>query len=151
MQPSNFHRYCKRQDRIHVLCVFSIITPFIRRINFTCRRNISREIYVCTNPTHRRLGKLVGRKALEMRIKSGLTLRLALYSAEVQRTFMLTYVLFMVVQCNSMSFSTVCRWVRQLSANVGPVTSAPNSGRSKSASCSPKIVNLFLIKVSTGA
>ena len=40
---------------------------------------------------------------------------------------------------NSMSFSTVCRWVRHLSADVGPVTSAPKSGRSNSA-CSPKIV-----------
>ena len=39
-------------------------------------------------------------EALEMRMKSGLTLRLTLYSADVQRTFMLTYVLFMVViQC----------------------------------------------------
>ena len=132
MQPANFHRYCQRKDRIHVLCVLSIITTFIRCINYTCRHNISRENYVCTNPTHRRLGKLVGRKALKMRTKSGLTLRLALYSAEVQRTFMLTYVLFMVViQC---PFSAVCRWIRHLSANVGPVTSAPKSGRS---------VNLF--------
>ena len=39
-------------------------------------------------------------EALKMETKSGLTLRLALYSAEVQRTFVLTYVLFMVViQC----------------------------------------------------
>ena len=38
--------------------------------------------------------------AMKMRIKSGLTLRLALYSAEVQRAFMLTYVWFMmVIQC----------------------------------------------------
>ena len=35
-------------------------------------------------------------EALKMRMKSGLTLRLALYSAEVQRTFMLTYVLFIL-------------------------------------------------------
>ena len=63
---------------------------------YTCRHNISREIWFCTNPTHRRLGKMVWR-SVEIRLKSGLTSRFALYSAEVQRTFMLTYVLFMVV------------------------------------------------------
>ena len=40
---------------------------------------------------------------------------------------------------NSVSFSTVCRQVRDFSADVGSVTSAPKYCRSKSAS-SPKIV-----------
>ena len=40
---------------------------------------------------------------------------------------------------NSMSFSTVCRQVRDFSAGVGSVTSAPKYCRSKSAS-SLKIV-----------
>ena len=40
---------------------------------------------------------------------------------------------------NSMSFSTVCRQVRDFSSGVGSVTSAPKYCRSKSAS-SPKIV-----------
>ena len=40
---------------------------------------------------------------------------------------------------NSMSFSIVCRQVRDFSAGVGSVTSAPKYCRSKSA-CSPKIV-----------
>ena len=40
---------------------------------------------------------------------------------------------------NSMSFSIVCRQVRDFSAGVGSVTSAPKYCRSKSAS-SPKIV-----------
>ena len=40
---------------------------------------------------------------------------------------------------NSMSFSTVCRQVRDLSAGVGSVTSTPKYSRSKSSS-SPKIV-----------
>ena len=40
---------------------------------------------------------------------------------------------------NSMSFSTVCRQVRDFSAGIGSVTSAPKYCRSKSAS-SPKIV-----------
>ena len=57
-----------------------------------------------------------------MRSKSGLTLKLAHYLAEVQR-----------------SFSTVCRQVRDISAGVGSVTSAPKYCRSKPAS-SPKIV-----------
>ena len=71
-----------------------------------------------------------------MRSKSGLTLRLAHYLAKVQRTFMLTYTVYV---SNSMSFSTVCRQVRDFSAGVGSVTSAPKYCRSKSAS-SPKIV-----------
>ena len=50
---------------------------------------------------------------------------------------MLTYVLFMLVI--HVSFSTVCRQVRDFSAGVGSVTSAPKYCRSKSAS-SPKIV-----------
>ena len=41
--------------------VFSILSPFNRCINYTCRHNISREIYFCTNPTHRRLSKMAGR------------------------------------------------------------------------------------------
>ena len=48
-------------------------------------------------------------EALKKRLKSGLTLRIVHYSAEVKRTFMLTYVLFMI---DKMSFLTVCRWVR---------------------------------------
>ena len=35
---------------------------------------------------------------------------------------------------NSMSFSTVCRWVRKFSADLRPVITSPKSGRSKSAS-----------------
>ena len=52
-----------------------------------------------------------------------------------------------VYSSNSMSFSTVCRWVRKFSAGVESVTSAPKSGRPKSAS-SPKIVekNKLLVK-----
>ena len=100
MPLANFHRNCSREDKTHTLYVFSILSPFNRCINCTCRHNISREIYFCTNPTNRRLSKMVGRSALKMRSKSGLTLRLAHYLAEVQRTFMLTYVLFMlVIQC----------------------------------------------------
>ena len=44
---------------------------------------------------------------------------------------------------NSMSFSTVCRQVRDFSAGVGSVTIAPKYCRSKSAS-SPKIVIKFI-------
>ena len=72
-----------------------------------------------------------------MRSKSGLTLRLAHYLAEVQRTFYAD--IYTVYVSNSMSFSTVCRQVRDFSAGVGSVTSAPKYCRSKSAS-SPKIV-----------
>ena len=45
-----------------------------------------------------------------MRSKSGLTFRLAHYLAEVQRTFMLTYVLFMlVIQCHFPQFADKLR------------------------------------------
>ena len=50
---------------------------------------------------------------------------------------------------NSMSFSTVCRQVRDFSAGVGSVTSAPKYCRSKSAS-SPKIViKNYIVKSDT--
>ena len=62
--------------------------------------NISREIDFYTNPTHRWLGKMGGR-SVENTNETGLTLRITLYSAEVQQTFMLTNILFMVVtQCS---------------------------------------------------
>ena len=61
MPLANFHRNCWREDKTHALYVFSILSPFNRCINCICRHNISREIYFCTNPTHRRLSKMVGR------------------------------------------------------------------------------------------
>ena len=51
MPPANFHRYCKRKDRIHVRYEFYILTSFIRCVNYTCRHNISREIYFYKNPS----------------------------------------------------------------------------------------------------
>ena len=47
---------------------------------------------------------------------------------------------------NSMSFSSVCRQVRDFSAGVGSVSSAPKYCRSKSAS-SPKIVIKLYSKI----
>ena len=47
--------------------------------------------------------------------------------------------IYTIYGSNSISFSTVCRWVWKFSADVGPVISAPKSCRSKSAS-SLKIV-----------
>ena len=71
-----------------------------------------------------------------MRSKSGLTLRLAHYlsrgSTDIYADICTVYV------SNSMSFTTVCRQIRDFSAGVGSVTSAPKYCRSKSAS-SPKI------------
>ena len=61
MPLANFHRNCWQEDKTRALYVFSILSPFNRCINCTCRHNISREIYFCTNPTHRRLSKMVGR------------------------------------------------------------------------------------------
>ena len=48
MPLANFHRNCWREDKTHTLYVFSILSPFNRCINCTCRHNISREIYFCT-------------------------------------------------------------------------------------------------------
>ena len=39
-----------------------ILIPFNRCINYTYRHNILGEIDFCTDPTHRRLSKMVGRR-----------------------------------------------------------------------------------------
>ena len=136
MPLANFHGNCWREDKTHALYVFSILSPFNRCINCTCRHNISREIYFCTNPTHRRLSKMVGRSVEnEIEIRADIKTRALLSrgSTDIYADICTVYV------SNLMSFSTVCRQVRDFSAGVGSVTSAPKYCRSKSAS-SPKIV-----------
>ena len=123
MPLANFHRNCWREDKTHALYVFSILSPFNRCINCTCRHNISCEIYFCTNPTHK----------IEIRADIKARALLSRGSLDIYADICTVYV------SNSMSFSTVCRQVRDFSAGVGSVTSAPKYCRSKSAS-SPKIV-----------
>ena len=136
MPLANFHRNCWREDKTHALYVFSILSPFNRCINCTCRHNNSRETYFCTNPTHRRLRKMVGRSVEnEIEIRADIKTR-ALLSRGSTGIYADICTVFV---SNSMSFSTVCRQVRDFSADVGSVTSAPKYCRSKSAS-SPKIV-----------
>ena len=135
MPLANFHRNCWREDKTHTLYVFSILSPFNRCINCTCRHNISREIYFCTNPTHRRLSKMVGRSIEnEIEIRADIKTRplLSRGSTDIFADICTVYV------SNSMSFSTVCRQVRDFSAGAGSVISASEYCRSKSAS-SPKI------------
>ena len=143
MPLANFHRNCWREDKTHALYVFSILSPFNRCTNCTCRHNISREIYFCTNPTHRRLSKMVGRRVEnEIEIRADIKTRALLSrgSTDIYADICTVYV------SNSKSFSTVCRQVRDFSAGVGSVTSAPKYCRSESAS-SPKIViKFFLVK-----
>ena len=136
MPLANFHRNCWREDKTHTLYVFAVLSPFNRCINCTCRHNISREIYFCTNPTHRPLSKMVGRRVEnEIEIRADIKTRALLSrgSTDSYADICTVYV------SNPMSFSTVCRQVRDFSAGVGSVTSAPKYCRSKSAS-SPKIV-----------
>ena len=88
------------------------------------------------NPTHRRLSKMVGRSVeneIEIRADIKTHALLSRGSTDIYADICTVYV------SNSMSFSTVCRQVRDFSAGVGSVTSAPKYCRSKSAS-SPKIV-----------
>ena len=135
MPLANFHRYCKRKDRINVLYVCSILSPFIQCINYTCRHKILREIYFFTYPTHRWLGKMVGRSvenANEIRADIKTHTLLSSSSTDIYADICTVY------GSNSMSFSTVCRWERKLSADVGPVTSSPRSDRSK-----PVVQRLF--------
>ena len=136
MPLANFHRNCLREDKTHALYVFSILSPFYRCINCTCRHNISREIYFCTNPIHRRLSKMI-RRSVENEIEIGSDIKTRAFlsrgSTDIYADICTVYV------SHSMSFSTVCRQVRDFSASVGSVTSAPKYCRSKSAS-SPKIV-----------
>ena len=136
MPLATFHRNCWREDKTHTLYVFSILSPFNRCINCTCRHDISREIYFCTNPTNKRLSKMVGRSVgNEIEIRADIKTRALLSrgSTDIYADICTVYV------SNSMSISTVCRQVRDFSAGVGSVTSAPKYCRSESAS-SPKIV-----------
>ena len=136
MPQANFHRSCWWEDKTHALYVFSILSPFNRCINCTCRQNISCEIYFCTNPTHRRLSKMVGRSVeneVEIRADIKTLALLSRGSTDIYADICTVYV------SNSMSFSKVCRQLRDFSAGVGSVTSAPKYCRSKSAS-SPRIV-----------
>ena len=122
MPLANFYRNCWWEDKTHTLYVFSILSPFNRCINCTCRQNISREIYFCTNPTHKRLRKMVGRSVEnEIEIRTDIKTRALLSrgSTDIYADICTVYV------SNSMSFSTVCRQVRDFSAGVGSVTSAP--------------------------
>ena len=57
---------------------------------------------------------------------------------------MLAYVLFMlVIKCH---FPQFCRQVRDFSAGVGSVTSAPKYCRSKSASCPKIVIKKYIVK-----
>ena len=118
--------------------MFPILSPFNRCINCTCWHNISREIYFCTNPTHRRLSKVVGRSVEnEIKIRADIKTRAILSRGSTDiYADICTCTVYVLI---SMSFSTVCRQVRDFSAGVGSVTSAPKYCRSKSAG-SPKIV-----------
>ena len=143
MPLAYFHLNFWREDKTHALYVFSILSPFNRCINCTCRHNISRETYFCTNPTHRRLNKMVWRSVEnEIEIRADIKTRALLSrgSTDIYADICTVYV------SNSMSFSTVCRQVRDFSAGVGSVTNAPKYCRSKPAS-SPKIViKLYIVK-----
>ena len=109
--------------------MFSILTPFIRCINYTCRHNISRAIYFDTNPTHKGLGKIGGRSvenANEIRTDIKTRTLLSRSSMDIYADTSTVY------GSNSMSFSSLCRWVMKLSADVGPVIRTLKSGISKS-------------------
>ena len=140
---ANLHRYCKWKDRIHVLCVFSFLTPFIRCINYTCRHNISHAIYFDNNPTHKGLGKTGGRSvenANEIRIDIKTHTLLSRSSTDIYAGISTVY------GSNLMSFSSLCRWVMKFSADVGPVIRTLKSGISKSKS-SLKIVEYLFSKI----
>ena len=103
MPLANFHRNCWREDKTHALYVFSILSPFNRCINCTCRHNISREIYFCTNPTHWRLSKMVGRSVEnEIEIRADIKTRALLSrgSTDIYADICTVYVvLCFVVRC----------------------------------------------------
>ena len=115
MPLANFHRNCWREDKTHALYVFSILSPFNRCINCTCRHNISREIYFCTNPTHRRLSKMVGRSVEnEIEIRADIKTRALLSRGSTDIYADICTVYF----SNSMSFFTVFRQVRDRSVQA---------------------------------
>ena len=116
--------------------MFSILTTFTRCINYTFCHNISREIYYCTNTTHRWLSKIV-RSSVENanEIRADIKIRALLSSGSTD----ITADIRTVYGSNLMSFSTICRRVRKFSAGVESVISVPKYCRSESAS-SPKII-----------
>ena len=141
MPLANFHHNCWREDKTHDLYVFSILSPFNRCINCTCRHNFSREIYFCKNPTHRQLSKMVGRSVeKEIKIRADITPLLSRGSTDIYADICTVYV------SNSMSFSTVCRQVRDFSAGVGFIISAPKYCRSKSASSPMIVMKNYIVK-----
>ena len=105
MPLANFHRNCWREDKTHALYVFSILSPLNGCINCTYRHNISREIYFCTHPTHRRLSKMVGRSVEnEIEIRADIKTRALLSRGSTD--IRLTYVLFiLVIQCHFPQFA----------------------------------------------
>ena len=115
MPPANFHGYCRRKDRIHVFNVFYILASFTRCINCTCWLNISREIEFYTYPTQR-LGKNVGRSAEnanEIRADIKAHALLSRSSKDIDADKCTVYGSY------SMYLSTVCKWVRKFSADLG--------------------------------
>ena len=105
MPLANFHRNCWQEDKTHALYVFFILSPFNRCINCTCRHNITREIYFCTYPTHRRLSKIVGRSVEnEIEIRADIKTRALLSrgSADIYADICTVYV---IIQCHFPQFA----------------------------------------------
>ena len=96
MPPVNFHSKCKREEPTRP-CMCSPFSHLSIDVSTAHVDTISRVKFTFAQTL------IIGgyakwlEEALKMRTKSGLTLRLAHYSPEVQRLFMLTYVLFVVV------------------------------------------------------
>ena len=100
-------------------------------------------LYFCTNPTHKRLNKMVGRSdenEIEIRADIKTCALLSRGSTDIYADICTVYV------SNSLSISTVCRQVRDFIAGVGSVTSAPNFCRSKSASSPKIIIKHYIVK-----
>ena len=136
MRLANFHYKYKREDRKHALYVFSILTPFPRWINYTFCHSISREIYYCTNTTHRWLSKIVRssvENADEIRADIKTRTLLSRCSTDIYADICTVY------GSNLMSFSTICRRVKKFSAGAESVTSVPKYCRPESVR-SPKII-----------
>ena len=91
-----------------LVCVLHSHT-FHSMYNYPCRHTFSCEMYFYTNPTHRRQGKMIGRS-----VGNENTIRNDIKTcALLSRSSTYIYAdICTVYGCNSMSFPTVCRWVR---------------------------------------
>ena len=122
----------RRPVYIYLLNVPSFSSRYFNKIKRTSRLGRLLDLSLEILTSLKRLDKMVGRNVENANeIRADIRTRALLSRSSTD--------ICIVYGSNSLFNSTLCRWVRKFSADVGPVISAPKSGRTKSSS-SLKIV-----------